>query len=227
MTIRRALTPAGLCGRLLRLLTLSEQPPSAQTPHEFSHVDPDNPRCVQVILELTKGLAWRRFGRQPNAEEMVQDAMSVAWEFAQLGKGTPWTVVTFAIRRVASGGQFSRSVQSVDHRQPHPTRRRRDFFDEAKLGSNGANPAEVAAFRIDFQDWWATLTRRQQEVVSTLAVGNNTVEAAQILGCTRGGVSVMRGTLAKKYEAFFTLAGSAPGQMGEGDDSESSERAIR
>ena len=34
------------------------------------------PRCVQVVLELTKGLAWRRFGRQPNADELVADAVS-------------------------------------------------------------------------------------------------------------------------------------------------------
>ena len=108
----------------------SQELAPAQATYEFTHVDPDNPRCVEQILELTRALAWRRFGGEWNAAELVEDAVSLAWEFSQQGRGTPATVAMFAIRRAASGGQFSRSVRSVDHRQPHPSRRRREGFNE-------------------------------------------------------------------------------------------------
>ena len=164
--------------------------------------DPDNPRCVEQILELTQALAWRRFGGECNAEELVQDAVSLAWGFSQQGKGTPFTVAKFAIRRAASGGQFSRSVRSVDHRQPHPSRRRRQGFNEGKFGADTPDPGNTAAIQIDFEAWQRTLTDRQREVLSHLERGYNTVEVAKILGCTRANISDIRRFLARKYERF-------------------------
>ena len=93
--------------------------------------------------------------------------------------------------------------------QPHPSRRRRQLIDEETLGSESRNPADVVAFRLDFEQWWTSLTERQQEVLGTLAQGHNTVEAARILGCTRGNVSEIRRLTAKKYAAFLVLAGES------------------
>ena len=69
----------------------SQELAPAQAKYEFTHVDPDNPRCVEQILELTRALAWRRFGGEWNAAELVEDAVSLAWEFCQHGGGTPST----------------------------------------------------------------------------------------------------------------------------------------
>ena len=174
----------------------------AQATYEFTDVDPDNPRCVEQIMELTQALAWRRFGGQHDAEELVQDAVSLAWEFSQRGKGTPFTVAKFAIRRTASGGQFSRSVRSVDHRQPHPSRRRREGFHEEKFDADTPDPSDTAATQIDFEEWQQTLTERQREVLSHLEQGYNTREVGRILGCTGANISEMRRFLAAKYECF-------------------------
>ncbi len=180
----------------------SQELAPAQATYEFTHVDPENPRCVEQILELTQALAWRRFGGEWNAAELVEDAVSLAWEFCQHGRGTPFTVARFAIRRAASGGQFSRSVRSVDHRQPHPSRRRREGFNEWKFASHTPDPADTAAVHIDFQEWQRTLTDRQREVLSHLEQGYNTVEVAKRLGCTRANISGIRRFLARKYECF-------------------------
>jgi len=174
----------------------------AQATYEFTDVDPDNPRCVEQIMELTQALAWRRFGTERNAEELVQDSVSLAWEFSQRGKGTPFTVAKFAIRRAASGGQFSRSVRSVDHRQPHPLRRRREGFNEGKYGADTPDPGDTAAIQIDFEAWERTLSDRQREVLSHLKQGYNTPEVAKMLGCTRANISDIRRLLARKYECF-------------------------
>ncbi len=86
----RQLTHLGIRGRLPRLMPSQALAP-AQATYEFTRVDPDNPRCVEQIMELTQALAWRRFGGERNAEELVQDAVSLAWEFSQRAKGTPFT----------------------------------------------------------------------------------------------------------------------------------------
>ena len=150
-------------------------------------------------MELTQALAWRRFGGQRDADDLVQDAVSLAWEFCQKGNGTPFTVAKFAIRRAASGGQFSRSVRSVDHNQPHPLRRRRERFHEEKFAGEIPNPADTAAIQIDFEEWQQTLTDRQREVLSHLNQGYNTPEVAKMLGCTRANISDIRRKLARKY----------------------------
>ena len=180
----------------------SQELAPAQREYEFTHVDPDNPRCVEQTMELTRALAWRRFGREWNAAELVEDAVSLAWEFCQHGRGTPFTVAKFAIRRAASRGPFSRSVRSVDHRQPHPSRRRQESFNEREFATHIPDPGDTAAVNIDFQEWQLTLTDRQREVLFHLEQGYNTVEVAKILGCTRANISGIRRFLACKYECF-------------------------
>lgn len=43
------------------------------------------------------------------------DAISIAWEFAQAGRGTPKSIAWYAIQRVRSARRFPGSSRSIDH----------------------------------------------------------------------------------------------------------------
>lgn len=176
--------------------------PPPQGRYKFEYVDPADDECLEHILTLTRCLAWKRFRGQWDVQERVNDSVSVAWEFAQAGRGTPATVARFAIRRVACRGQFSRSTCSVDHNQPGRTARRRGDDD---MTSSETDPADEAVVRADYEAWLAQLPPRLHRVAMLLGTGLNTVEVAKIIGCTRGNISGIRQQLNADYQLFHGL----------------------
>ncbi|MCA9047098.1 MAG: sigma-70 family RNA polymerase sigma factor [Planctomycetaceae bacterium] len=180
---------------------MSESPScSAGQEYRFPHVDPRNEACVDHILKLTRGLARRRFAGWRDVDERVADAQSVAWEFAQQGKGTPATVAYLAIRRAASNGQFSRSRRSIDHHQIGPKAMRKIGGDHAP--ALAPNPAEEVTVRLHFDQWVNQLSPRLRRVAMLLATGLNTVDVTEIIGITRGGISMIRRELIADYRVF-------------------------
>jgi len=71
-----------------------------------------------------------------------------------------------------------------------------------------ATPAEVATARMDIRAWLETLTPRNREIASLLAVGESTCETAKRFGLSSGRISQLRGELCGSWEKFQT---SAPG----------------
>lgn len=174
-------------------------PSSAEGIYRFESVDPQNEECIDCILQLTRCLASRRFAGRWDREDRVNDSVSVAWEFAQQGRGTPATVAFFAIRRVVSHGQFSRSRRSIDHTQPGRTIQRTGDY---AVAAGEPDPARLAVMRVDFEAWLDQLPSRLQRVAMLLATGLNTVDVAQIIGCTRGNISGIRKQLIADYSLF-------------------------
>lgn len=62
-------------------------------------------------------------------------------------------------------------------------------------------PDQVAA-RLDVRAWFATLSRRTQQVATDLALGSTTSEVAAKLGVTAGRISQLRRTLEQSWAAF-------------------------
>ena len=184
---------------LLHLIVSETLPSSAARIHRFESVDPQNPECISHILQLTRCLALRRFAGRWDKEDCVNDSVSRAWELAQLGRGTPATVAYFAIRNVASNGQFSRSRRSIDHTQPG---RKAKQTGDCITSSVEPDPATLAVMRVDFEAWLDQLPSRLQRVAILLATGLNTVDIAQIIGCTRGDISGIRKQLIVDYSLF-------------------------
>ena len=56
--------------------------------------------------------------------------------------------------------------------------------------------------RVDFEAWLDQLPSRLQRVAMLLATGLNTVDVAQIIGCTRGNISGIRKQLIVDYSLF-------------------------
>lgn len=157
------------------------------------------------VLPTTVRYARRQFRHYPRREEMVADAVSVAWEFFQTAPpaATARSLAKYAVKRVRSQRQFSESVRSLTG--PHPrgqVKAARAVFDPQSLFRIHDNPARIACFRDYFRGWFASLSDRQQKVVELLASGETTQATAAKCGCTPGRISQLRRELAESWATF-------------------------
>lgn len=167
---------------------------------------------VQIIFDrdyLPEVLdkAKQTFSRTTDRESKVCDAVSVAWElFLQAPDAPPWSIALYAIRRVKVGRQFRQSVRSIDGKQvcgvEKPTRL--DGFDPVELAWIGDNPAELAALRIDFPPFVASLSTRHRVFLTAVLQGHSTNEIAAMVGVSAGRVSQMRRELIEAWQMFVS-----------------------
>jgi hypothetical protein len=75
-------------------------------------------------------------------------------------------------------------------------------WEEIIIEDRHATPADVVAFRCDFSDWLASLTRRDRRIAETLALGNRTSDVAKRFKVSAGRVSQLRRELAASWRAF-------------------------
>lgn len=160
--------------------------------------------AVSPLVAQWGARVWKR---DPDREQKICDAQSVAWEFFQTAgpTATPQTIAAFAIRHVASGRQFRESSRSITG--PNPRRRpkpRRAGFDPSAIFREGANPARVVCFRDLYQVWLETLNDRQRKVVELLANGDRTEEAAAKCGLTPGRISQIRREVERRWHELGT-----------------------
>ena len=75
-------------------------------------------------------------------------------------------------------------------------------WQEIVVEDRRAGPAQVAATRIDFGDWWKLLTARQRKIANMLAIGETTNAAARKSGLTAGRISLIRRELMEAWLGF-------------------------
>jgi len=75
-------------------------------------------------------------------------------------------------------------------------------WQEITVESRRATPAEIAAIRIDFKAWLATLTPRNRRLAERLATGETTSGAASAFGVSRGRISQLREELRRAWHFF-------------------------
>ena len=158
------------------------------------------------VLPVVEHWARKRFANDPQRDEKIADAKSVAWEFTEAARdrdaATPSTIARFAVWRVAQGRQFPESVRSIDGppgRCPKPLRVE---FRPDRLCTDRDDPAERAGFQIDFSAWFAGMDDRKKILLESLALGNSTCEVADGYGLTPGRVSQIRLEFAESWQAF-------------------------
>lgn len=160
---------------------------------------------IEDTLDAAERYARNKFAGRWDADEKVADAMSVAWEFAMKYGERAWPerLAALAVRRVSQNRQFRIDTRTVD--APNRAPRTRDLdFDLNDLFSIDDNPADVAAFRIDFADWFASLSETKRSICETLASGESTADAALRCGVSRGRISQIRRELEDSYRDFLS-----------------------
>ena len=86
----------------------------------------------------------------------------------------------------------------------------KDHFDEeenawqeAVVQDTRATPVfDIVAFRVDFADWLASLSRRDRRIAESLALGNRTTDVAKRFNVCAGRVSQLRRELAESWRQF-------------------------
>jgi hypothetical protein len=89
------------------------------------------------------------------------------------------------------------SLQSLDAHDE-----RTGGWQEILVEDRHAGPAEVAASRIDFEQWLQTLPRRNRQLAKRLAIGETTSSSAREFGISSSRVSQLRGELCQAWHSF-------------------------
>ena len=164
--------------------------------------------------------ALRRLPPDERAEAMAECIAHVTVSYARLfeqGKldvAFPTSLADFAIRQYFAGRRVGNRLNVDDVTSPW-AQRQRGFtvksldqrnpageWKEIVVQDRRSTPAEVAASRIDVEDWLDGLPRLKRGVAETLGAGETTTETASRFGVTPGRVSQIRRELEVDWGDF-------------------------
>lgn len=91
-------------------------------------------------------------------------------------------------------------VRSLDRREPSGA------WKEVVVEDGRASPAEVAASRVDIEEWLDELSPLKRGVAETLSTGQTTAETANRFEVTPGRISQLRRELADSWDSFQAQA---------------------
>lgn len=137
-------------------------------------MDDSQSRFVEACMQYAAKVARFWF----DDPDDIADFNSVTWEFAQTGRGTPATVTGFAVLRVRSRRHFSELKRSITCPRGKADKPSREVVIDFAAFATGDDPAENAAFRIDYAEWRDSLTENQRQMLDHLASGWKTGELA-------------------------------------------------
>ena len=132
---------------------------------------------------------------------------------ADIGYATP--LALFSIKQVKSGRRMGSSLNIKDVSSEYAQMNKgitllrldryntkRAAWKEVVVEDRRSGPAEIAAMRIDFDAWLATLNRRERRIAKTLAAGETTGVVARKFGLSPSRISQMRGQLRRAWQIF-------------------------
>lgn len=162
------------------------------------------------VLPLTKFVAARVFHSHPERSDRVNDAVSEAWEaWNAYPHAPPSMLATFAVRRVKIGRQFGTTQRSVDSPVRHLTRNKRRVngfrvsgVDMKDYGDRRADPADLAALRIDFTEFRKQLTAKKLAMLDAFLEGATNNDIVAQFGVTHGRASQVRRELWELWHLF-------------------------
>lgn len=156
-------------------------------------------------------------------EDQIAEVIALAWKWwrrlRRRGKNPNRFVAmiaTFAVRSVRSGRRLVRSASALCPLSPvcqqrhqvrvqtipcHSSLRGGPLW-EALRDIPSCDPAEQAAFRLDFPAWLASFDLRHREIILLLAAGEHTRDVAAHLGRSQGRVSQLRAEYQASWLAF-------------------------
>jgi hypothetical protein len=174
----------------------------------------------QIIVRAK--IAFRHLKPEARAE-MVQEVVCNALQaFSRLVKLKKTSIAyaaplaTFGIKQARDGRKVGGHLNCLDVSSSYCQRLkdiildRLDHFDPAEnvweeilVEDRRAGPAEIASTRIDFNDWLASLNRRDRRVAEFLAQGESTRAAARKFKVSDGRISQLRKELAENWRKFI------------------------
>ena len=161
----------------------------------------DEKNCSTLASEATH-VARSMASNLRVAEDEILDAISIAWEYDQGGRGNPVSIARYAVMRVRSARRFPGTSRSIDH--PHRGQREGvgwDYgeSDERSLWRIDDDPALIVAARVDFAAWRKTLSRRDRRALDLMVSGEKTRAIAARLRISPARVSQLRRELRDGY----------------------------
>ena len=177
----------------------------------------------RMLPAIERGISHRLrpLNRQAR-EELTADAVALAYEMfvalvrrgkADRAYATP--LATYACRQALAGRHAGNSLNIRDVSSRYCQRRtgvrvqRLDRFDqdegtwrEILIEDRNASPADVAAMRIDFQNWLASLSRRKRRIAETLATGERTGKVARLFRVSAARISQLRQEFRDSWTEF-------------------------
>lgn len=184
---------------------------------------------AEAMLPIITRVARQAFCQlDPEAkEEAVAEVVAAAFVmYASLvrtgreSRAFPSALATYGVRRVRIGRPATRpqNILDISGRLCHFRKgvqverldryHRDEGWKEALIQDKHAGPAEIAAARIDIGEWFGTLSSRDQQIASQLALGCRTGEVAKQFGLSPGRISQKRTAYRESWRTF----------QGEGDD---------
>jgi len=176
------------------------------------------------MLPVIRRLAWFSFrslkpeARHDAVQEVVANCLVAFVRLVQLRKvdlAYPTPLARYAIARVRQGRRVGTGPQVRDLLSNYAQMKNRftveslDHFDpvanewrEVLAEDRRATPADIAAIRIDFENWLWTLSRQRRRIATTLAGGESTSIVARRFRISPGRVSQIRRELHNKWNAF-------------------------
>lgn len=184
----------------------------------------------EAMLPALEGEIRRQARRLPRSkrEELAGEALGLAFKiYVSLERrgrhrfASAKTLAEYGFRQALQGRRVGSASCTQDvlsfHAQRHGNfsvarfghgsgRQTGVTWDEALVESRKAGPAELAAWRLDFGDWLASLPSRSRAIAETLATGETTKEVAQQFGVSPGRISQVRREL---HEAWCQFQGES------------------
>ena len=157
---------------------------------------------LEKARRMARSIAIRRFANHWDRETILGDVDSTVFELSLTAppRATAGTVAHLSVRRVAIGRHFRPSIRSIGKGWQDKRAKRPKYVqlhvDLTDLAAPDHNPADVAAFRIDFAEWLATWQGMKRAILEALAVGDKTGEVAARFNISPGRVSQLR----REYE---------------------------
>ena len=178
-------------------------------------------KMLPAIVRHAK-IAFRHFkpeAREEAIQGVVCNACTAIARLAELGKldlAFATVLARFGVSQVKSGRMTGGHLNCKDISSPYCQRlkgvviERLDKFDEEENAwkeavvqdTRSAPVPEIVAFRCDFADWLANLSRRDRKIAQFLAVGNRTQDVATRFAVSAGRVSQLRRELAESWKEF-------------------------
>jgi hypothetical protein len=180
-----------------------------------------------AVLPAVKTHAKIQFRHLPleHREDAIQEAIAAACQSyrllavqGRLHVASPATIATYAVRHVLNGRHVGGHQDAAkDPLSPRCQRRHRvrvqsltarpagagrDGWKRLVIADRKADIPALAALRVDFADWLATLNPKDQRIVNRLAAGDRTMQVADRFRLSWGRVSQLRRRYERQWLAF-------------------------
>jgi hypothetical protein len=179
---------------------------------------------VLPAIQTHAKIQFRRLGAQ-RREEAIQETIATACVNYQLAAAQgklnvvrPGSLADFAVKHVRAGRHVgghqnrARDVMSPVCQRRHNVRvtrfcdhlsvGRADGWRQLVLADRKVPVPDLAAFRVDFGQWFQTRSRRDRSIISALIAGERPSVVADRFGITRGRVSQLRRRYEREWRDF-------------------------